>query len=573
MANYLDYLTGAGETAATLGSGALAGLLGMPYGVYKGATSGKLGTPEANRIAEEEAKRLMQQMTYQPRGQVAPEMLQNLGGLLEASKLPPLPETSLLSSIPKAAYASQAERAGMAAERAITPMVNRTMAKGGLGAGLLGAVTPQPMRAIELGPEFQGKRPPKIENLARTSDKFLFHSSTADKAKDLRYGIEPQAGGPWVREVAQGAVEGDIDNFFENVTPLAWFSDKPEWIKAMVGRKLNKSFDKVTVDDIEKYGHLAFINKKSPSAERITYIPSEGLMEGSQSKVFDIQGNPKKAWETGLYQEGNFGQRLEPFGIERNEYVSPESIEPLLQLTGKDLVDFMKAKGLLEDNKFVPSQTTTSNITQQTSGLLDQPDLSYRGQHTAPGPDFGAPLHDLTGGGQMYPDDIYSSKAAQYYGDRVPYDQKAVSIAQKYRNKPNAPVTIYRAVPKETSNSEKLSEIEKQMAAYMKRGTLPKDSFTDNGSQWYEWAYGEREKLRNLPDEQSKQINNINAGDWVTLTREYAKNHGESALKGKYKIISKKVKAEDVWTNADSIHEFGYQPKETKTNKKSGLLD
>jgi hypothetical protein len=52
MATYLDYLTGAGETAATLGSGALAGLLGMPYGVYKGATSGKLGTREANRIAE-----------------------------------------------------------------------------------------------------------------------------------------------------------------------------------------------------------------------------------------------------------------------------------------------------------------------------------------------------------------------------------------------------------------------------------------------------------------------------------------------------------------------------------------
>jgi hypothetical protein len=43
-----------------------------------------------------------------------------------------------LASIPRAAYASQAERTGMAAERAITPMVNRTMERGGLGAGLLG---------------------------------------------------------------------------------------------------------------------------------------------------------------------------------------------------------------------------------------------------------------------------------------------------------------------------------------------------------------------------------------------------------------------------------------------------
>jgi len=191
---------------------------------------------------------------------------------------------------------------------------------------------------------------------------------------------------------------------------------------------------------------------------------------------------------------------------------------------------------------------------------VEPSDLSYRGQHTAPNRDFGAPLHDLTGGGQMYPDDIYSSKAAQYYGGSVPYDQKAVSIAQQYRDKPDALVTIYRAVPKEKSNSEKLAELEKQMAAYMKRGTLPKDAKTSEGGKWYDMAYEEREKLRNLPDEASQDINDINAGDWVTLTREYAKDHGESALRGQYKIISKKVKAKEVYTNADSIHEFGYSP-------------
>lgn len=138
MADYLDYLMGLGETGATLGSGAMAGLLGMPYGVYKGATSGKIGTPEANRIAEEEARRFMEQYTYQPRGKVAPEMMQTLGGLLESSKLPPvMPEAAMLSSIPRQAVAAQAERAGMAAERAVAPMVERTMKKGGLGAGLL----------------------------------------------------------------------------------------------------------------------------------------------------------------------------------------------------------------------------------------------------------------------------------------------------------------------------------------------------------------------------------------------------------------------------------------------------
>ena len=35
---------------------------------------------------------------------------------------------------------------------------------------------------------------------------------------------------------------------------------------------------------------------------------------------------------------------------------------------------------------------------------------------------------------------------------------------------------------------------------------------------------------------------------------------GESALGGKYKILSKTVKARDIFTNGDSIHEWGYDP-------------
>ena len=138
-------------------------------------------------------------------------------------------------------------------------------------------------------------------------------------------------------------------------------------------------------------------------------------------------------------------------------------------------------------------------------------DLSYRGSHTAPGPDFGAPLYDLTGGGQMYPADVYSAKAVQYYGTGYPRaDKEAFALAQRVRGNPDAEITMYRAVPKD------------------------------------------------------ENITSINAGDWVTLSKDYAKTHGESALGGDYKILSQKVKAKDLWTNADSIHEFGYQP--------SGLL-
>jgi hypothetical protein len=66
-----------------------------------------------------------------------------------------------------------------------------------------------------------------------------------------------------------------------------------------------------------------------------------------------------------------------------------------------------------------------------------------------------------------------------------------------------------------------------------------------------------------------KNINAINSGDWVTINRDYAKEHGESALNGKYKIISKTVKAKDVFTNGDSIHEYGYWPEGTKKQKQA----
>lgn len=138
MASPLDYLMGLGETGATLGTGAISGLLGMPYGLYKGVTSGKYGTPQGVKIAEQEAANFMARNTYQPRTAQGQQNLQQLAGLLESSKLPPvIPEAALLGQIPRQAYATQAERAGMAAERALEPVVQRTMQRGGKGAQLL----------------------------------------------------------------------------------------------------------------------------------------------------------------------------------------------------------------------------------------------------------------------------------------------------------------------------------------------------------------------------------------------------------------------------------------------------
>jgi hypothetical protein len=144
--------------------------------------------------------------------------------------------------------------------------------------------------------------------------------------------------------------------------------------------------------------------------------------------------------------------------------------------------------------------------------------LSYQGGHTAPGPDFGAPLHDLTGGGEMYPADVYGPNAVQYYGTGFPkLDKEVFDLAKRVKGNPDAEVTVYRAVP----NNENITD--------------------------------------------------INKGDWVTLSKDYAKNHGESVLHNDYKILSKKAKAKDLYTNADSIHEFGYQPGELTAKERYAI--
>lgn len=153
--------------------------------------------------------------------------------------------------------------------------------------------------------------------------------------------------------------------------------------------------------------------------------------------------------------------------------------EPLLDPKTMKFVDWVKAPTLTESE-------------------------DYRGSHTAPGPDYGAPAHDLTRG--IYPEDFYSSKGARLYGDGRDDDYKVHSQLRTLRNRPEAEVNIYRAVPNDS------------------------------------------------------KITGINAGDWVTTNLQYAHDHGERF--DSHKILSKRVKAKELFTDGNSFHEFGYHPQD-----------
>jgi hypothetical protein len=123
--------------------------------------------------------------------------------------------------------------------------------------------------------------------------------------------------------------------------------------------------------------------------------------------------------------------------------------------------------------------------------------------------DSGAPLHDLTGGGKVYPDDVYGPNAARYYGsgEDEAADMALFAKLHALRGKPDELVDVFRAVPPEA------------------------------------FVGGRQPKFQ--------------TGDWVTPSRRYAVQHGESTLGGKYKIMRARFPAKAIFTNGDSAYEAG----------------
>ena len=200
---------------------------------------------------------------------------------------------------------------------------------------------------------------------------------------------------------------------------------------------------------------------------------------------------------------------------------------------------------------------------EKISNLVNEDAEDYRGSHTAPDKTSGAPLHDLTG---VYPDDIYSDKAARYYGDMGgdANDMVSVRLMQAYRNKPNAMVKIYRAVPDINKEVDDRIKYYNQLIAYVEQYRFPpikdrvaSEEFSDLGYNKEKYIAKLNKDVGDLQAKKQKTIG-INSGDWVTLNRNYAIEHGKSALRGKYKIVSKSVAAKTLYTDANSVHEFGY---------------
>lgn len=193
-------------------------------------------------------------------------------------------------------------------------------------------------------------------------------------------------------------------------------------------------------------------------------------------------------------------------------------------------------------------------------------DTGYRGLHQAPSISGANSLDNLA---DVYGDDIYSPNALRYFGMGDEFrkaDMESLSAISRAKGKPNAMVTVYRAVPNFKTSAQKASELSEDMAQFLKRGRVPSRSAVSglDGSKWYDWAHDERNRLSQIADNIPDAANQINPADWVSLSKDYAAKHGQSALGGNYKILSKKVKASELATTGDALSEWGWNPQTKK---------
>tara|TARA_R100000654_G_scaffold27862_1_gene52210 strand:+ start:71 stop:1096 length:1026 start_codon:yes stop_codon:yes gene_type:complete len=215
---------------------------------------------------------------------------------------------------------------------------------------------------------------------------------------------------------------------------------------------------------------------------------------------------PKNALSMGLYGGSNEKTILEQLKTLRsdlkNANTQAEKLKIEEQITAlrgqreQQLSDLRKQANI---ERFGYDPTETGNVTN----------TSYRMQHQ-PRPD-GARLDDMTGGGEYFPDDIYSANGLRIYGNpNNIFDRESFNVIQSVKGKPNAEVTIYRAVPKD------------------------------------------------------KSIKTINPGDFVTLSKKYAELHAGSGYgqsgKEAGKILSQKVKVKEIRSDGNDLNEFGYFP-------------
>jgi hypothetical protein len=307
---------GVGETALTAGTGIIGQLLGNVAGVGKEFATGDFG----KGTAEKTAANVQQALTYQPRGQVAPEYLQNIQNVVETSKLAPtplLPNTASIGFRTKAKVPASAEIKQQASN--LYKQID--------DAGII--IKADPFNNFvnnvksSVGSKVREARNPKIVDVFRELDEARDAPITLQKMQELRSSIsalkmskEPSD------SMFAGKIVEQLDDFVEkldatkliapNQGDLKTIKLVPEatrlWKQARKSEMLDDIFEKAEIKIADPYDDVAFATKLRSEFKNLA-TDKDRLRGFTEEEVKAIKSAAKGGrLENGLRAFGRAGQ-------------------------------------------------------------------------------------------------------------------------------------------------------------------------------------------------------------------------------------------------------------------------
>jgi hypothetical protein len=282
------------------------------------------------------------------------------------------------------------------------------------------------------------------------------------------------------------------------------FRKKYDWMSNTQERDI---FNYLYVENGIKGDYDNFIVNLRTSLDRMDSMEEkpQRLVHILRKEALTVPENAHDEIKTSI---GEIDNHIETITRQLNDPISlKQLVDARVNGGAKNEVEALKeVKKELHEAKQKAIEEKVELINQVKQGSPKQEGLfesDYRGVHRAASRD---PEYNNSGDNptDIYPEDIYGANGARYYGDSRPEDAGSISVIRSMKGKPNKKITIYRAVP--------------------------------------------------------SGVTKINPGDWVTISKGYAEDHGYRYVGDDYQVISKEVKASEIHTAGESIHEWGYNP-------------
>jgi hypothetical protein len=343
----MDRLSAVLEVPATMATGLVSSAAAVPYGLYKGITSGKMGTPEGVQIGQREAQAFQERNTYQPRSETAQDVLGGMARVLGA--LPPTlgaTGSALTALAPAAAgqvRAAVAPAMASTQQRMAALLAPKSTMMGGGAASADEALVRQ-QRALSQGiPLTKGQQLQDFAQQQFESDVVKENTKLAKGLVEFKEQQRKDIQGRFEQLIAQTDADVDVSDFRKVGTTVdAALVKQFEAKKKSVDDAYQKARDagetKAVVDTTKLDQYLTFVQPEAIAVPQINSIKAKlealKVAKNGQVTIDDLENLYKVA--------GQLSKKGDPSGVFMNDI--KKVINEVTEGTGGDLYRAARAE-------------------------------------------------------------------------------------------------------------------------------------------------------------------------------------------------------------------------------------